>query len=237
MLYWLIPLIVGLLLLVFFLYFRVKENRKVAVILKGLTSLMFILTGIVALFCSKSNSFTYGALIIIGLFFGLLGDVFLDLKFMSSKYEYLFTALGFVTFGIGHIFYSTGLLVYFFDFSRNIFYFIIPIIISIVLTIFSLLMEKFTPIRYGKMVPFVIGYGLIIFFTVMIHLSSCFQYSWNLTHLIIMFISLVMFALSDLILNNTYFSKGCNTPIYIISNHIIYYLGQFGLAVSLFFLI
>ena len=87
------------------------------------------------------------------------------------------------------------------------------------------------------MKPFVIIYGFILFLTVTMYMSVAIQSKWQITTVWVMAISLIAFALSDLILNNTYFAPGFNTPVFIITNHIFYYLAQFGIAMSLLFLI
>lgn len=237
MLYWLIPLIIGVLLLGVFLFFRVKEKRVIAVIIKGCTSLMFIATALVAWLTSKNPSSTFGIFVLIGLVFGLLGDVFLDLKYIVLKKEHLFTVLGFLAFAVGHIFFTTGLFIHFFNFNIHFLYLLIPGLVTILLVVITLLMEKFSAIRYKDMKPYVVIYGVVLFFTVSIYLSACIQTEWNITTLNIMFGGFVAFALSDLILNNTYFADGFNGPAFIISNHLLYYIGQFAIAVALFFLI
>ena len=68
-------------------------------------------------------------------------------------------------------------------------------------------------------------------------MSSAIQTGWNNTTLMIMAIAFIVFMLSDLILNNTYFAKGYGTAPYIIANHALYYIAQFMIAVSLFFLL
>lgn len=235
--FWLIPLIIGSIAFVFFSYFRAVEKRVIAVYIKGFVSLMFLLTGILAFIFSNNPHSPFGIFILIGLFFGMLGDVFLDLKYIILKHTFMYMTLGFLAFAFGHIFYITGLLLNFFDFSANILYLIIPIIISVVLTIVTVFMEKFSPIRYGKMKPYVALYGLILFFVVPIYFSTSIQTGWQYTTLTIISISLASFALSDLILNNTYFSKGFDGPFFIVTNHLLYYIAQFAIAASLFFLV
>lgn len=236
MLYWLIPLIIGVVLFGAFLYFRVQEKRIIAVILKGFTSLMFIATAVVAWLTSKNPNNWFGIFVLVALVFGLAGDVLLDVKYINLKREHLFTVLGFLAFAAGHIFFTTGLFVFFFDFNSSPFYLIVPALVTALLVVITLLMEKFTMIRYKDMKPYVVIYGIVLFFTVSIYMSACIQTGWNNITLIIMFAGLVSFALSDLILNNTYFASGFNTPAFIISNHILYYAGQFAIAVALFFL-
>lgn len=232
-----IPISIGVLFLITFLVFRVKEKRVIAVIFKGVTSLLFITTAVVAWILSKHTNNTFGIFVLIGLFFGLLGDILLDLKYILLKKEHLVTLLGFIAFGIGHIFFITGLFIHFFDFSENVLYLIIPFIVTALLVIVTLLMEKFTKIRYKEMTPYVIGYGCCLFFATTIYLSTCIQTGWHVTTIIMMFAGLVLFALSDLILNNTYFATGFNSPLFIITNHVLYYIGQFLIAASLLFLI
>lgn len=236
MLYWIIPLAIGAALLWFFLFFRVKEKRATAVIFKGLVSLMFIATAIVAWQTSAHSQNLFGLFVILALFCGLLGDIFLDLKFVIKEKEDLYTVLGFVSFGVGHIFSITGVLTYFFNFSLSPLYIIIPILISIVLVIVSLLMEKFTPIKYKKMKPCVILYGFLLFLVASLYFSTSIQGGFSNITIISMAFGFVLFALSDLILNNTYFAPNCNSPLYVISNHLIYYIAQFSIAISLFYL-
>ena len=235
--FWLIPLCLGFALLCAFLVFRVIQRRVIAVIFKGLVSLMFILTAFTAYLVSKSPNMLFATLILLGLFFGLLGDIFLDLKYIILSKEMTYTILGFIAFGIGHIFFLTGLFVNFYDYTSSVWYILIPVIITLVLVVVTLLMEKFSKIRYQKMKPFVIIYGFILFLTVTMYMSVAIQSRWQVTTVWVMAISLILFALSDLILNNTYFAPGFNTPVFIITNHVFYYLAQFGIAVSLLFLI
>ena len=235
--FWLIPLITGFVLLGVFLYFRVKEKRVTAVVIKGFVSLMFIVTALVAWLTSKNPDNTFAVFILFGLFFGLLGDILLDIKYIDLNRELLFTRLGFIAFAVGHIFYVTGLFVYLFSFDANVLYIIIPILIALLLMAITLLMEKFTKVRYERMKIFVIFYAFILFFTTAIYMSAAIQSGWNSTTVIIIAFALIAFALSDLILNNTYFAPGFSSPAFIISNHFFYYVAQFAIAISLFFLI
>ena len=60
MLYFLTPLIIGFILLAVFLFFRVKEQRMIALIFKGCASLLFIITALVAWLTSKNpNNYEY----------------------------------------------------------------------------------------------------------------------------------------------------------------------------------
>ena len=238
MLYWLIPLIIGAVLFIVFLYFRVKEERIKAVYIKGLVSLMFIATALVAWLTGSGSHNTFGVFVLIGLLFGLVGDVLLDLKYIVSKEkEMTYTVLGFFAFFFGHVFYSLGLFLKFYSFESNIMYLIVPLIVTAILTAITLLMEKFSEIRYQRMKPYVLVYGLALFFTTSIYMSVAIQTRFSFAPIAIMAISLLLFMLSDLILNNTYFAPGFSKPVFIITNHALYYIAQFAIAVSLFYLI
>ena len=237
MFYCAIPLAIGVILLTLFLFFRVKEKRITAVIFKGLTSFMFIATALVAWLTSSNPQTIFGLFVVIGLFFGLLGDVFLDIKYIDTNRDSLWTSLGFLAFGFGHIFFITGLLLNYFNFSMNVLYLIIPVVIAIALTVVALLMEKFTPIKYGNMKSHATLYGFVLFFVTAIYWSATIQTNFQNITLLVMSLGFILFALSDLILNNTYFAPGFNTPAFIISNHIFYYVAQFAIAASLMFLL
>lgn len=235
--FWLIPYIIGFIFLIPFLYFRIRELRLLAVIIKGLVSLLFITTALLAWFKHDYGDNLFGIYVFIGLLFGLFGDILLDLKYMSKKYSFIFTVLGFFAFAFGHAFYVTGLFIYFYDFNANVMYIIVPVIITLLLTIATLLMEVFTPIKYGNMRLFVLIYGLFLFFTTSIYISFAILTNWQISTINIMAVSFLFFTISDLILNNTYFAPGFKKPIYIITNHALYYIAQFSIAFSLFYLI
>ena len=59
---------------------------------------------------------------------------------------------------------------------------------------------------------------------------------FNNKGLMLIFIGGVLFAVSDLILNMTYFAEGHEKPFDIISNSITYYAAQFLIALAILFL-
>ena len=50
------------------------------------------------------------------------------------------------------------------------------------------------------------------------------------------FVGMALFALSDLVLNNTYFGEGHEKPIDLVSNTFMYYIAQNLIAFAIFFL-
>ena len=64
-----------------FLIVRVKQGGVKALFLKTISAVLFILSAFVAL-SMKPENYYYGVFIVIGLIFGMLGDIWLDLKFV-----------------------------------------------------------------------------------------------------------------------------------------------------------
>ena len=73
--------IVGVLVTIAFLIMRVMRGGLGAMFLKAGASVCFIGTALSA-FAYNHDEFEYGILVIIGLIFGLLGDVWLDMKYI-----------------------------------------------------------------------------------------------------------------------------------------------------------
>ena len=76
-------------------------------ILKGCASLMFVIIGIIAC-CSNRSSF--GKMVLAGLIFGALGDILLNLRFLSEKNGQKIFLAGIAVFFTGHIMYLISLI-------------------------------------------------------------------------------------------------------------------------------
>ena len=100
--YWAL-LIVGILATAVFLVLRVQRGGIAALYAKAVASLCFIATAIAA--TNENRLFLdFGSWMTFGLVFGLLGDVWLDLKwiYLQDKDSYLYS--GFIFFLLGHDF-------------------------------------------------------------------------------------------------------------------------------------
>lgn len=241
----------GTIFLVLFLVLRDKNGSILAIVFKILTSLMFIFTAIFAIY--KKNSFNIEAiLILIGLIFGLIGDILLDFKVyfkaLNVKYNVdikdndnlLYS--GMASFGIGHIMFilSAYLL------SNNLWInLIISLIISAILIFIIMIISiKVLKMNYNKFLTPSICYGFLLcgFFVFSIFKIIDHYSTMNL----LMLIGSILFLLSDLVLSMTYFSKeedykkdGLLNPesrLMISINHILYYGAQFIIALSILFL-
>ena len=173
-----------------------------------------------------------------GLFLGLLGDLFLDLKYVPQEREkgreYLWTMLGFIAFGLGHISYVTGMYLEFY-YDQSVFYIIIPILLAIIMGPITMLVGKKMKAVYGKFFWIAFFYAMTLFATVFVSFFLWMMTAFTETTLLLFFIGGVLFAASDLILNMTYFTEGHEKPFDLISNSVTYYLAQFLIALSILF--
>lgn len=223
------------------LFFYVREKLRAyslkAVFLKSLVSALFIAVAV----CGVWRAAQRGSLrplcpfVLLGLVCGLLGDIWLDLKYVFPEKDEPFTYAGFAVFGLGHVFYILGLLTSFGAPGRPAFV-IAPLLLGAALGFGNAALEKPMGLRYGKLKPTVIAYGALLFSTVLLAGSLALSRGWAEGTLNLFLAGAVLFALSDLILSGTYFGVGKERPVDIILNYLSYYGGQFLIASSLLLL-
>lgn len=215
------------------LYVREKLTAYTikAVLLKTTCSMFFM--GIAVSSAVLNWTGTYSALMIVGLLFGLLGDIWLDLKYVYPDDDALYTYSGFTVFGIGHIFFISALLLRFADFSKP-WYLIIPAIIGLIIGFGAIAIAPIMKLDYGKFAGITKAYGSLLGAFAALSGSLAIMNGFKVASLDIMFIGAVSFLLSDLVLSGTYFG-GKERPIDIKLNYIFYYGGQFLIALSLLF--
>lgn len=220
----------GCLSLVWFLFEKIKAYSIKAVLIKALTSSFFVAVGIYAL-CTTHLKF-FSTFAVVGLILGMAGDIFLDLKYAKKEKDYEFTVAGFIAFGLGHIMYITGMYLEFFR-DQSILYLIIPLAIGCLMGPCTILMGKVLKTEYGRLKIIAGAYAVILFSMVACSFSVYMMMDFKNTGLMMVFIGGVLFAVSDLILNMTYFGKGHEKPFDIISNTITYYAAQFVIAFAI----
>lgn len=200
---------------------EILEIGTAVVVLKILTSILFVILGVISYKKGKSNK-KYALFIILGLVFSMFGDTFLVLDRNQGLYFYI----GVVSFAIGHIIYIIG-------FSSCIRITLRDFIIfSVILipTIFIIVIGEFD---FEGMLPVIIVYAMIICFMVCRALSLTRYYSDNKKGIGMAIAGAVMFLVSDLILLFIFFyTKKCALLGEEV-NWIIYYPGQAILAMSL----
>ncbi|MCL2023047.1 MAG: lysoplasmalogenase [Oscillospiraceae bacterium] len=265
---WLIPAIgVPAAVLCAYVPTRVKGNMRAALLLKTTLSVMFILYalyGVLRLATSTSfasmtsfnafinfESLTFGLFVVAGLVFGLLGDIWLDLKdiHLKSKEHYMFC--GFNSFLIGHLFFMSGLFIAFSGTWKSV---LLAIACGAVVAFFIFLTEKPMKLDYGKFRFISIVYAFIlataVAFPIILALPAFSPaefggavveiFGTTLRKVPLIFgLGMVSFILSDLFLSNIYFRTDGKTPppTMFWCNYIFYYGAQFTLACSLYFLV
>lgn len=227
--------IVGIaaLLLVWYLISKCQKYDLKELFIKIAISMLFVIVALIA--TMKVETFDiYNLLIIVGLLFGLLGDILLDLKYIDKERTTGYTYGGFLVFGIGHMFFISALIMKYYN--GKILYIILAILLDVIAATMTILMEKPLKLQYGKMKLIVFLYALCLFGTFSCTLLLAISNNFQLTSLNMMLIGSGLFAVSDLILSGTYFGAGKERPIDFILNYLTYYGAQFVIALSLLFL-
>ena len=143
--------------------------------------------------------------------------------------------LGFIAFGIGHILYVTGMFVEFYR-GQGILYIIVPLILAILMGPGTMLVGKLIKAHYGKFYVIAMIYAMMLFATLFTSFFLWMMYAFSEETLLAIFIGAILFVMSDLILNMTYFTEGHEKPVDIISNSVTYYLAQFLIALAILFI-
>lgn len=225
--------LLGLMSLGAFLFFRVKKTDVKSLMFKAITSVMFILTGV---FLTIGKPSLYSGLIVAGLTCGILGDIWLDMKFMYKNDEKFLTNAGFISFSFGHFFYIAAIIAGAAPSFKAIA--LLPSLgIAVIAGCAVYFGEKLMQLHYGSYKIISTLYGALLFFTTVFSLFACIfsGFSQN-KHLFTFFVGGVLFVISDLILSGTYFGEGKNRPVDIVTNHVSYYLAQFVIASSILFI-
>lgn len=223
----------GAIALTLFLLEKVRKYSVKATMIKSVASLLFVSLGAYSWYIKGMQ--IIGLFFSLGLLVGLLGDIWLDFKYVFKEHDKPFTYAGFTMFAIGHVLYITGMALQFLGEASPL-YIIIPILIGTVIGVANALIGKVMKLEFGKFKWLVGLYGSLLFSMTATALSLSILHQFQNTTLIMVMIGGVFFAISDLILSGTYFGVGKERPFDIISNAITYYAAQYIIAFSLFFL-
>ena len=229
-----ILLALGAVSLAIFLFDKIRGYSIRETIIKACTSLIFVALGIYSFIHAKMPPF--GVFAIIGLVFGLFGDIFLDLKYVSKERSRFYTYAGFVSFGIGHIFYITGMMIYL-NQGHEWYSFVIPFALGLVGGLLVILLEKTLKLQYGEYKFICWLYGTLLFSMTATTGFLAISHRLTIPAFNMLFIGGILFAVSDLILSGTYFGEGKERPIDLATNGVTYYAAQFLIAFSLFFIL
>lgn len=220
---------VGVLTTIAFLILRVTKGGLPAMYCKAGASLCFIGTAFAA-FSYSRNHFEYSVMMILGLIFSLLGDIWLDLKYVYDKDKDIFLYSGFICFMCGHVFFVSAIAYEYFGYK--LWHFLLGSACCVLVAIGVMLTEKPMKLNYGKFRKIVVIYT---FFVSMTTATSIIGMCCNgfTGKYILLSIGSVAFLLSDLVLSSIYFGDNKNTKSNVIINHILYYFAQFALAATI----
>lgn len=227
---------IGMCFLVVFMVKCCKKRSVPGVFIKSLTSVFFLLTATTGAFNNTDNPdvWRYAMLIVMGGILGLMGDIYLDQKWLYPEHSDQYLYLGFTSFGIGHFFYMGAMYTHAKLTFKDM---LIAFGIGALITIINLILEKPTKQRYGKFYAIVTVYCLILGTmtgTALVAYIKTRQISY-----LVYTIGAALFLLSDVILSPMYFAikQDRNTPLNFVLNHTTYYVGQYLIALTPFLLV
>ncbi len=226
--------VIGIAATIIFLFKRKCVVTTDVVAIKSLASMGFILSAVFFFIDNEACPDFLGAFTIGGACFGMLGDIVLDLKYSRLNDADRCTNLGFVTFLIGHIFYSIAMVSVYGIELTNIICVAIGIVAGIIIAIAT---EKVMKLEYGKFKKITILYTAVLCMTLGFAGGYTITESYSL-HSVLLNIGFALFVLSDAFLAGLYFSKNekdRTNRVSIVLNHATYYAAQYVIAISLAF--
>ena len=223
----------GAICVALFLVEKLKGYCVKETLIKAVASLFFIAVAAVGLHYKGLHILPL--FVTLGLICGLLGDIWLELKYVFRQEEKLFTYAGFIAFALGHIFYISGMYLEFFK-DQNVLFIIIPLVVGVLAGFANLFLSKLMKQDFGEYKAICVVYGSLLFSMLLVTISLNIMCKFESVTMIMMLAGGVLFVLSDLILSGTYFGQGKDKPFDLISNAVTYYMAQFVIAFSLFFL-
>ena len=218
----------GLVVSFIFCLKRAKGFSIPNLMLKTVSSLCYLLTGVFAL-VSNPEFHVYGSLIIFGGALGMAGDIMLDLKGIYRKDESAYLKAGFMFFLFGHLFYSSAII---FAVRLKIWMIAICVATALIFSYLNLLSAKITKVHFGAYRGIVFVYTAILAFTLSLAVAAAFYTHFSKNYLVLS-AGLILFTLSDAILSGTFFGRNKEKPLYFFTNHLTYYAGQYLIAASI----
>lgn len=203
---------------------RAKFGGLIAFLLKTLASLSLVIGAFIGI--AYSDIFASDRIILcligIGLLFGLVGDMLLDLKVVYNN-DRIYLNSGMLSFGIGHLCYFSAFSLYAINANVDL---VTPIAIAvagaILLTFLITISSQKMHLNFGNYLWQTILYTFVLTFMTVytLVLAILGGGTW------LMFVGMLLFFASDIILSFQYFGEKLDNKLLIILNHIIYYSAQ-----------
>lgn len=227
---------IGMCFLIAFMVMCNKKRSVLGVYIKNITSIFFILTAVTGAFNNTDmpDVWRYALPIVVGQVFGLMGDVYLDQKWLYPQHNDQYLNMGFISFGIGHFFYMGAMYTHAKFEIKDM---LVPLVIGVIVTAVNLALEKPTKQKYGKFFAIVTVYCLIL--GTMLGTAFWAYIKTKQVSYLVYTIGAALFLLSDVILSPMYFAikQDRNTPLNFVLNHTTYYVGQYLIALTPFLLV
>jgi len=226
--------IIGAVLWVLYILEKTRRYSPQAVLLKTCVSAVFLMVGLTAAFRS-SSVFSYPCWMLAGLVLCLMGDVWLDLKYTYRNDETFWTFCGFISFACAHILFIIGILTRYGSTIRTILV-VLALILGFAASYGNIKVEKQMKMNYGKYKLITFIYGGILLGITLMTLFLAISNGFHNKAINLLFIGMVLFMLSDLVLSQTYFGgEGKEAPVYLILNYLTYYPAVYLIATSILY--
>ncbi len=213
-----------------FTVLREVKGGIFSLVSKTFASLMFLITGIVLTSVLKSWVLGYVISIVAGMFFSVIGDVFLDLKRWDTKYTDVFFNSGVLSFAIAHVMYLTFMCFYTIDVVGGSI--LIPCLVGLVaipIGVIVVLVAKKLGLNLGKHTLKSILYICLLIYMAVTASTNAGINGTSSNYLWMHAVAICMFLSADLILSITYFGNKENKVLMrtcSIVNHLLYYAAQ-----------
>lgn len=215
--------VAGILLQAAFILVEHREKYLPAVLLKGCASLVFVWIGYQGLQASPDPSFA--KLVFWGLICGAVGDVLLNLRFLSKSHGQKIFLIGIAAFLAGHILYLSALI----PLSNNL---LLSVLIGVVVAAGLLIyIFKTMSVKLAFKIFGIFYLGAVI---VMTAVAIGNLIALQIPNRILYALGAVLFTISDIVLIFNTFGKETRYSMRIM-NLSYYYIGQLLIALSLFY--
>ena len=223
-------LFLGAIALTMFLVARDRNGSPAALLLKIITSFLFIAVAFASFMVNSIQEVTtFFALIMMGLVCGLIGDIILDLKIIYKESSSLYQHGGMVAFFVGHVFYLAALLIYF-DFSW------MAVVAALILAIIIICVSKFIlKFNFAEHSIDTYAYSFVLSYMMTQACYAAITQGYT-TSTVLLAAGAILFLLSDLVLVMTYYDNKDSKP-FIVVNHALYYGAQYAIALSILYLV
>lgn len=213
-----------------FIIWHNNQKPLFSLMLKLFASFVFVALGAVSYFYSQNFTLP-GLFIILGLVASLVGDgvlALLEFKLEGQKEKIIIC--GMISFSVAQILYFVAFLLF-----SNAYLFWVSIIGAVVIALAIIFGEKLLKLNYGKTKLFTGIYSFVLALSLIQSLMFAISAGFSDTSLL-MFLGMISFFVSDLILSFIYFSGKTLYKLYY-PNYAFYFMAQNLIACALAYLV